>query len=139
MSDNKTNAHDGSVEAFIAGIDDEQKRADAERLLQIMREETGEEPVMWGSSIIGFGSYHYVYESGREGDSPKVGFSPRKTNLSLYIMSGFEEDRDILQRLGKYKTGKACLYVKRLSDVDENALRELVRQSVAWADRTYPS
>lgn len=139
MSKNKTQPQDGSVADFIAAIDDEQKRADANRLVSIMREETGEEPVLWGGSIVGFGTYHYVYESGREGDSLKVGFSPRKGNISLYIMSGFEGQPEVMERLGKYKTGKACLYVKRLSDVDESALRVLVRRSVAWADRTYPS
>lgn len=137
-SRNKTEPNGGSVDAFIAAIENEQKRADAARLTQIMREETGEEPVMWGDSIVGFGSYHYVYDSGREGDSPKVGFSPRKSNISLYIMSGFEDQDAALGRLGPHKTGKSCLYVRKLADVDEAVLRELIRESVAWAERTYP-
>lgn len=130
MAENKTKANDASVEAFLNAVPDEKKRADAFRVLAIMREETGEEPRMWGSSIIGFGSLHYKYASGREGDQPLVGFSPRKANLALYITSDFDRYGALMERLGKFSTGKACLYVKRLSDVDETTLRELVRQSV---------
>ena len=139
MSDNKTVANNGDVDAFIAAVQSEEQRADAERLVEIMSEETGETATMWGPSIVGFGSYHYRYESGREGDSARVSFSPRKGKTSIYIMSGFEERRDLMERLGKFKTGTACLYVKRLSDIDEAVLRELIRSSLAWIDKTYPS
>ena len=131
MAELKTKATDASVEAFLNSVADEKKRADAFRVLQIMREETGEEPQMWGDSIIGFGRYHYQYASGRQGDWPLTAFSPRKANLTLYITPGFDRYEALLAGLGKFTTGKSCLYVKRLSDVDETALRELVRQSVA--------
>ena len=130
MAENKTKPTTAGVEAFLNAVPDEKKRADAFRLLQIMREETGEEPVMWGSSIVGYGNYHYKYDSGREGDSPLIGFSPRKANLTLYITSDFDRYEALMSRLGKFTTGKSCLYVKRLSDVDEGVLRELMRQSV---------
>ena len=130
MAENKTKANDASVEEFLNAVPDEKKRADSFRLVQIMREETGEEPVMWGDAIVGFGSYHYKYASGREGDAPLIGFSPRKANLALYITSDFDRYGALMDRLGKFTTGKACLYVKRLSDVDEATLRELVRESV---------
>lgn len=116
---------------FVATVADEQKRADAQWVMQMMEEVTGAPPVMWGPSIIGFGTYHYVYESGREGDWMLTGFSPRKAALSIYLMSGVAREEELLARLGKYKTGKSCLYVKRLSDVDTDVLRELVAVSVA--------
>jgi hypothetical protein len=131
MAELKTKATDASVEAFLNCVADEKKRADAFRVLQIMREETGEEPQMWGESMVGFGRYHYQYASGRQGDWPLTAFSPRKANLTLYITPGFDRYEALLAGLGKFTTGKSCLYVKRLSDVDETALRELVRQSVA--------
>jgi len=115
---------------FVAAVDHEQKRKDAEWIMAMMEEVTGEPPVMWGPSIIGFGTYHYVYESGREGDWMLTGFSPRKTALSIYLMGGVGREADLLAKLGKYKTGKSCLYVKRLSDVDTDVLRELVVSSV---------
>lgn len=130
MAELKTQPTDNSVTDFLDNVEDEQKRADAYAIMELMREVTGETPQMWGDSIVGFGSYHYVYESGREGDWFLVGFSPRKRNLTLYIMSGFDEYDGLLDRLGKHSTGKSCLYVKRLSDVDEDALRELVQKSV---------
>lgn len=116
--------------AFVAAVEDERKRKDAEWVMAMMEEVTGEPPVMWGPSIIGFGSYHYVYASGREGDWMMTGFSPRKTALTLYLMSGVERQKEHLAKLGKYKTGKSCLYVKRLSDVDTDVLREMVADSV---------
>ena len=130
MAENKTKANDASVEEFLNAVPDEKKRADAFRVLAIMSEATGEEAQMWGDAIVGFGSYHYKYASGREGDAPLIGFSPRKANLALYITSDFDRYGALMDRLGKFTTGKACLYVKRLSDVDEATLRELVRQSV---------
>lgn len=116
---------------FIAAVEDEQKRKDAGWVMNMMADVTGEPPVMWGPSIIGFGTYHYVYASGREGDWMLTGFSPRKAALSIYLMCGVEREEDLLAKLGKYKTGKSCLYIKRLSDVDTDVLRELVEASVA--------
>lgn len=118
---------------FIATVEDEKKRADAEVLLTLMEEITGEPPVMWGPSIIGYGSYHYKYASGREGDWMLTGFSPRKTALTVYLMSGVERQGDLLDKLGKYKNGKSCLYIKRLSDVDMEVLKELITVSVELA------
>ena len=102
-----------------------------------MKEITGEEPKMWGTSIVGFGNFHYRYDSGREGDWFLAGFSPRKQSLTLYIMSGFSEYEELMQQLGKYKTGKSCLYVKRLGDIDEGILKELISQSIAFLNKRY--
>ena len=114
----KTQPNDKSVEQFLQALDDEQKQADSFQILEWMEEITGEAPEIWGDSIVGFGSYHYKYESGREGDWFLTGFSPRKKQLSLYIMSGFSRYDELLGQLGKHKTGKSCLYIKRLADVD---------------------
>ena len=130
MAELKTKLTDASVEDFIDEIADERKRQDSYSILTMMQEVTGANAKMWGDSIVGFGSYHYKYASGREADWPLVGFSPRKQNLTLYIMSGFEQYDELLQRLGKHSTGKACLYVKRLADVDLAVLQELVNLSV---------
>lgn len=130
MAENKTKPTDVSPHDYIAAIPDEKKRADSEWLLQTMQEITGEEPVMWGPSIIGFGTYHYVYASGREGDTIVTGFSPRKAAFSLYLMSGLKGEAAYLEKLGKYKTGKSCLYIKRLSDVDTEVLKEMIAASV---------
>ena len=131
MAKNKTVETEAEVEAFLHAVPDERKRADSYAILKLMQDVTGEEPKMWGDSIVGFGSYHYKYASGREGDWFLTGFAPRKQNLTLYIMAGFEQYDTLLARLGKHKTGKSCLYLKRLADVDPNTLRELVQQSVA--------
>ncbi|MXW04809.1 MAG: DUF1801 domain-containing protein [Gemmatimonadetes bacterium] len=139
MSDLKTRPTDASVEAFIDAVDHPRRREDARTLLELMQRVTGEEPVMWGPSIVGYGSYHYRYASGQEADWPVVGFSPRKQNLSIYIMTGFEESDELLSRLGKHKTGKSCLYVNKLADVDLDVLERLVRASVAEMKRRYPS
>jgi len=138
MSDLKTRPTDASVEAFIDAVDHPRRREDARTLLELMHRVTGEEPVMWGPSIVGYGSYHYRYASGQEADWPVVGFSPRKQNLSIYIMTGFEESDELLSRLGKHKTGKSCLYVNKLADVDLDVLETLVRASVAAMKRRYP-
>lgn len=130
MAELKTTPNDASVEAFLDRIADERKRQDSYAILAMMQEVTGVEAKMWGDSIVGFGSYHYKYASGREADWMLVGFSPRKQNLTLYIMSGFEQYGDLLQRLGKHSTGKGCLYIKKLQDVDLATLKELVRLSV---------
>lgn len=135
MTEPKTRPTDASVQEFLGGVDNDRRREDGFALLEMMREVTGEEPKMWGPSIVGFGSYHYKYESGREGDTIVAGFSPRKQNLTLYLMGGLDEYGELLGRLGKHKTGKGCLYINKLQDVDLNTLRELIRQSVEEARR----
>ena len=138
MSDLKTRPTASSVDAFIDTLDDERKRADCRNLARMMAEITGASGVMWGSSIVGFGSYHYRYASGREGDFFETGFSPRKRALTLYVMAGFSAYGDLLGRLGKYSVGKSCLYVKRLADVDLDVLREMLTQSVSYIRAKYP-
>ncbi len=119
------------VDEFLARVPDEQRRQDARRLCAMMQEITGQPPVMWGTSIIGFGTYHYRYASGREGDSALASFSPRRQQLAVYLVGGFEtRHQSVLARLGPHKTGKGCLYLKRLDDVDQHALRELINRSV---------
>ncbi len=130
--------NDGSVENFLNSVEDEQKRKDAWQVLYMMKEITGYEPVLWGSGIVGFGTYHYKYDSGREGDFLRVGFSPRKSALTLYLISGFDRFEELMAKLGKFKTGKSCLYLKKLSDVDEKVLRDLIKESVAYMDEKYP-
>ena len=120
-----------SVEGFLARVPDGQRREDARRLCAMMQQITGEPPMMWGSSIIGFGTYHYRYASGHEGDSALASFSPRSQHLVVYLVGGFEERyRPVLARLGRHKTGKGCLYLKHLDDVETSALRELIDRSV---------
>jgi hypothetical protein len=136
MSDLKTQRNDASVEAFLGAVESERKRADSEAILALMREVTGEEPAMWGDSIVGFGSYHYKYASGREGEWFLTGFSPRKRTLTLYIMAGFKAYEPLLKRLGKFKTGKSCLYINSLEDVDREVLRELLARSVEHMRRS---
>ena len=130
MAELKTQKNDGSVTDFLNQVENEKKRADSFAILELMEAVTGEEPKMWGTSIVGFGDYHYKYASGREGDWFLTGFSPRKQNLTLYIMSGFSEIDPLLQKLGKHTTGKGCLYIKKLEDVDQEVLKELISQSV---------
>lgn len=139
MAENKTKPTDSSVTDFINAVNDEGKRDDSRALIELMREATGEEAKMWGPSIVGFGSYHYVYESGREGDAPLTGFSPRKKELSLYIMAGFSQYDDLMSKLGKHRTGKSCLYVKKLEDIDLVVLRKLVKLSVEYMKKKYPA
>lgn len=124
----KTRAVAGSVSKFIASVENETRRRDAERLLALMKRITGESPMMWGSSIIGFGSYHYKYESGREGDAPLVGFSPRKSNLVLYVLGSIGDD-PLLTKLGKHKRGSGCLYINRLDDIELGVLEKIVKKS----------
>jgi len=131
MADNKTKPTELSVSAFIDGLTDRARRADAKALVKLMQNATGEKPKMWGTSIIGFGSYHYKYDSEREGDMPLIGFSPRKAATVLYIMSGLSNSGALLARLGKHTTGKGCLYIKTLADVDHEVLEALVVKSVA--------
>jgi hypothetical protein len=134
---NKTAPTERSVEAYLASVD-EAKRADCERLVKIIGSVVKEPPRMWGPSIVGFGSYHYKYDSGREGDWTVAGFSARASAITVYIMSGFDGEPDLMAKLGKYKTGKSCLYIKSLADVDEGVLKELVKRSVAEVRRRYP-
>ncbi len=137
MSDLKTRPNDASVDAYLASVENPRRREDARRVLSLMQQVTGEPPTMWGASIVGFGSYHYTYASGREGDWPIVGFAPRKQNLVLYIMPGFARYDTLLARLGKHRTGKSCLYVNKLADIDLAVLEELVRESVADMKRRH--
>lgn len=133
MAELKTKATDANVEAFLQTIEDERKRQDSFALLAMLQAITGAPPRLWGESIVGFGDYHYVYASGREGDWFVAGFSPRKQNLTLYCMGGFEPHAELLGRLGKHKLGKGCLYIKRLQDVDQEVLSALLAASVAAA------
>ncbi len=126
MAENKTKPTAISVNDFLLGVADDTKRTDAKALIELMTKVTGHEPVMWGSSIIGFGTYHYKYDSGREGDMCMAGFSPRKQNIALYN-TGFIRYPELMKRLGKYKTGTSCLYINKLSDVDLEVLTELIQ------------
>lgn len=133
MAEPKTAKTGASVAEFLAGVADPKRRADAQAVVALMAEVTGAEPTMWGTSIVGFGSYHYRYDSGREGDMCIVGFSSRKGDISLYLTAGFEGRDALLARLGKHKVAKACLYVRRMSDVDPKVLKQLV--AAAFEDR----
>ena len=129
MAELKTRKNDGSVQGYLEGAADGPKLADCFALLDMMREATGDEPSMWGDSIVGFGAYRYKHRSGQSGEWFLTGFAPRKRNLTIYIMPGFDRYPDIMDRLGKYKTGVSCLYVNKLADIDLGALRELVKSS----------
>jgi hypothetical protein len=126
----KTKVNDASVESFLNAVADESKREDSFEILRLMEEVTKEPAKMWGASIIGFGSYHYKGAGGREGDWMLTGFSPRKQNLTLYLMGGFDKYQELLQKLGKYKTSVGCLYIKKLDDVDKSVLKELIAENV---------
>ncbi|MCB1582528.1 MAG: DUF1801 domain-containing protein [Marinicella sp.] len=138
MSQNKTQPTDENVIKFITAVEPEQKRQDAFKLLEIMERLSGYSAKMWGPSIVGFGQYHYKYDSGREGDFMRIGFSPRKAKHSLYIISGINQYQDLLDRLGKYKTGKSCLYVNHLKDIDLNVLEEIIKADLAHMAEKYP-
>ena len=127
-TDVKTKVNDASVTDFLNSVTDEQKRKDSLAILKIMKQMTKEEPKMWGASIVGFGSYHYKGASGREGDWMQIGFSPRKQNLTLYLMGGFNAHTDLLKKLGKHKTSVGCLYIKKLEDVDVDVLKKLMTE-----------
>lgn len=139
MYKQKTKETDSSVIQFIEGVENVKKREDAYRLLDIFTETTGYEAKMWGTSIIGFGFYHYKYESGHEGDAPLVGFSPRKAKFSLYFATGDAEREELLKKFGKHTTGKACVYINKLADIDVDVLKALINQSVTFLNETYPS
>lgn len=139
MKENKTKATDVSVEDYLSTIEDEARRKDCEALARLMTRATKMPPRMWGTSIVGFGSYHYKYESGREGDSCLTGFSSRKGDISIYLVAGVLGQEQLLSQLGKYKMGKSCLYVRRLSDVDLKVLEKLIIDSVAERKHRYPA
>lgn len=138
MAKNKTAETDASVTDFILSFaDTDQKKKDSFELIVLMKEITGHEPRMWGSGIVGFGSYHYVYESGHEGDAPLIGFSPRKAAISLYVFTGLKEHEHLLKNLGKFKMGKACIYAKKLSDIDRDVLKELMSETILYLKSRY--
>jgi hypothetical protein len=138
MAETKTRPTEVSVDSFIDGVADPVRREDARTVRAMMERITGEPARMWGPSIIGFGSYHYKYDSGHEGDACRLGFSPRKAELVLYVLTGEAEQAAQLARLGKHKIGKSCLYVKKLADVDMDVLEEITRSALAHMDQRYP-
>jgi len=138
MSENKTQATEASVVKFITGVTPDQKRQDSFALLEMMERLSGYQAKMWGDSIIGFGEYHYKYDSGREGDFMRIGFSPRKANLSLYIIAGLDKHKSLLDQLGKHKTGKSCLYVNHLKDIKLNVLEQLITKELEYMAEKYP-
>lgn len=137
MAENKTKPTKLSVRTFVNSIEDKQKRADAKKVAAMMRKATGARARMWGNSIVGYGQYHYKYASGREGDFLITGFSPRKQALTVYILAGFKAFEPLMEKLGKYKTGKSCLYIKQLADIDEKVLQRLINGSVKYMRNNY--
>jgi Domain of unknown function (DU1801) len=137
MAENKTKATEASVDSYLVTIEDEARRKDCEALVKLMTKATKQPPKMWGTSIVGFGSYHYKYESGREGDSCLTGFSSRKSDISIYLVADFPGQEELLAKLGKHKLGKGCLYIRRFSDVDPKVLEQLVIGSAAERKRHY--
>ena len=137
MAENKTRETKASVTAFLNAVDDPRRRADARKIAAMMRRATGDRARMWGSSLVGYGKYHYKYDSGREGDFMLTGFSPRKQNLAIYIMPGFDDFEALMKKLGKYRTGKSCLYINKLQDVDEKVLEQLIARSVKIMRKRY--
>lgn len=138
MSENKTKETSESVEDFLRQVEHPRRREDALTLNDIFKEVTGWQPRMWGPTMVGFGSYHYIYKTGREGDSLATGFSPRKQNLSIYIMPGYTDFSDILADLGKHKIGKSCLYINKLADVDTDVLKRLIDAGLKDLDSIWP-
>lgn len=137
MTDNKTRPTGASVAAFINAIEDPQRRADVRKVGAMMRRATGKRAKLWGSSIVGYGTYRYKYESGREGEFMLTGYSPRKQALTVYVLPGFKRFAPLMKKLGSYRTGKSCLYIKRLADVDQDVLEQLVRESVEYMRANY--
>jgi len=135
---NKTIENDNSVNAFLETVADETKRADSREIIKLYCKHTGLEPKMWGPAIIGFGSYHYKYASGREGDAPLAAFSPRKQDITLYFEVEYEGREKLLSELGKHKTGKCCVYIKRFDDIDPEILKQMITASMAKTKKTYP-
>jgi len=139
MAENKTKPTRQRVAAFIAAVEPAERRSDCRALVTMLKAITKSSPTMWGPSIVGFGTYHYTYASGREGDFFLAGFSPRKQDLTIYVMAGFDRYPSLMEKLGKYKTGKSCLYVKRLADIDLSVLKKLVTESVRHMKQAYPA
>ena len=139
MSETQTRPTDASVEAYLQAIEDPARRADCRVLSAMMQKSTGCPPVMWGPGIVGFGSYHYRYDSGREGDAPRIGFASRKGDISAYVLADSDQQAGLLQALGRHKAGKACLYLRKLADVDLDVLERLLDDCVAVMERRYPS
>lgn len=138
MAKNKTTVTEVSVNDFIESfVESEQKKKDAYYLIELMEKISGYQPKMWGPSIIGFGRYHYKYASGHEGDAPLIGFSPRKSSLSLYVYTGMDEHRDLLEGLGKFKMGKVCIYANKMSDINEDVLVNLIKETLAYMKQNY--
>lgn len=137
MAKIKTKPTKESVTDFINTVEQEQKRKDSFELVKLMKEISGEEPYMFGSSIVGFGSYHYKYKSGHEGDAPLLGFSPRKAAISLYVFTGLDKHKHLLDTLGKFKMGKACIYIKKLEDIDEQTLNKVMKQTINFLETTH--
>lgn len=137
MSRNKTTETENPVEHFIDAVDDDKKRKDSEEILAIMKKITKSKPKMWGSSLVGFGNYHYKYASGREGDFFITGFSPRKAALTIYIIPGFSDYAELMEKLGPHKTGKSCLYIKNLDAINRDVLKQLITQSVVDMRKKY--
>ena len=138
MMDLKTKQNEKSVDEFINKIEDLEKKKSSRQILEILKDISKKKAKMWGDSIIGFGKYHYKYASGREGDWMRIGFSPRKQYLTLYIIDGFDKHRELMENLGKYKTGKSCLYIKKLEDIDIDILKELMKKSLLNMEKLYP-
>lgn len=138
MATNKTKATEESVSGFINAVENERKRNDAFEILRMMETLSGFPAKMWGPSIIGFGSYHYKYESGHEGDAPRLGFSPRKANIVLYLATNFENRDGLLAKLGKHRTSVACIYINKLSDIDKEVLAEMITNSMRYMEERYP-
>ena len=138
MTELKTRENKASVATFLGNIEDKQKRADCKAIAKMMRDATGKRAKMWGASIVGYDKYDYRYESGRSGTFMQTGFSPRARNITVYIMPGFDRFGPLMKKLGKYKTGKSCLYINRLDDVDQKILAQLIRESVREMRRRYP-
>jgi hypothetical protein len=137
MAETKTKLTERSVDSFIATVEDDNVRADCYTLINLMEKVTGEKPKMWGPAIIGFGKYAYKYESGRSGEICMTGFSPRKANITLYVLAGFPKQAELLQNLGKHKSGKGCLYIKKLDDVNINVLESLIKESIKFLKEKY--
>ncbi len=138
MSELKTKQNEASVETFLGAVDNERRREDSFTVLELMKRITGLEPQMWGTAIVGFGTYRYRYASGRSGQWPRIGFSPRKQSLTVYVMPGFSSYDELLSRLGKHRTGKSCLYINKLADVDMGVLEDLIRSSLETMSEKYP-
>jgi hypothetical protein len=137
MAKNKTTETSVSVEDFINAVKDEIKRTDSFSLIELLKKQTAFEPIMWGPSIVGFGRYHYRYESGHEGESPLVGFSPRAAAITLYLSAEFEKREALLEKLGKYKTDKGCIYVKKLADINLEILQKMIANHIEYIEKTY--